>query len=158
FKCVTCSSFLECRSCCLERHLHTPLHSIRRWTDRQGYFNQVSLYELGLTYQLGHSGAGCHAAADYIDVIVMHTNGLHRVKIQWCECDRGDADTYWRQAMFMGWYPASWTRPKTFVTFECLKYFRLANVVARVNVRDFVTMLERMTDPLTITVMPDRYK
>ncbi|KIY60570.1 hypothetical protein CYLTODRAFT_384983, partial [Cylindrobasidium torrendii FP15055 ss-10] len=60
--------------------------------------------------------------------------------------------------MRMAWYPGSWTRPKTFVTFECLKLFRRQNVIARTNVRDFVTILERMTDALTISVVPDRYK
>ncbi|KIY60538.1 hypothetical protein CYLTODRAFT_460737 [Cylindrobasidium torrendii FP15055 ss-10] len=88
----------------------------------------------------------------------MHVNGMHRVKVQWCECDRGDGDNRWRQAIRMGWYPGSWKRPKTFATFECLKFFRRLNVIARCNVRDFVTLLERMSDPLNIAFIADRYK
>ncbi|KIY60852.1 hypothetical protein CYLTODRAFT_363638 [Cylindrobasidium torrendii FP15055 ss-10] len=158
FRCISCGVFLECRSCCLQRHLYTPLHTIKKWTSRQGFFSDVSLGELGLVYQMGHQGMGCHAATDSTTVTVMHSNGIHRVSIQWCECDRGEGDTCWRQAMRMGWYPGSWTRPKTFATFECLKLFRRQSVIARTNVRDFVTVLERMTDALTISVVPDRYK
>ena len=32
------------------------------------------------------------------------------------------------------------------------------NVVANANVRDFVTVLERLTDPLGVEWVPDRYK
>lgn len=32
------------------------------------------------------------------------------------------------------------------------------NVVANVNVRDYVTTLERLTDPLGLAIVPDRYK
>lgn len=58
----------------------------------------------------------------------------------------------------MAWFPGSWSRPRTFATFECLKLFRRLNVIGRCNVRDFVTVLERMTDALSILVVPDRYK
>ncbi|KIY60722.1 hypothetical protein CYLTODRAFT_495541 [Cylindrobasidium torrendii FP15055 ss-10] len=158
YRCDSCGVFLECRTCCLVRHQQTPLHAIKKWTERKGFFERVSLRDLGHIYQLGHGGAGCHAATEVVEVLVMHTNGIHRVNIQWCECDRSNGDTRWRQATRMGWYPGSWLRPKTFATFECLRLFRLLNVVARCNVRDFVTTLERMTDSLRITFVPDRYK
>ena len=32
------------------------------------------------------------------------------------------------------------------------------NVIANANVRDFVTVLERLTDPLGVEWVPDRYK
>jgi hypothetical protein len=44
------------------------------------------------------------------------------------------------------WYPATTTDPATCATFRTLEVFRLYNVVGNMNVRDFVTAIERMTN------------
>ena len=88
----------------------------------------------------------------------MHVNSVHQVAASICGCDLSDEANEWRQYVRMGWYPASTAQPRTLGTFECLRHFRRLNVVANVNVRDYVTTLERLTDPMGLEFVPDRYK
>jgi hypothetical protein len=54
----------------------------------------------------------------------------------------------------MGWYPATINNPQSFVTIETLDKFRLFKVVANINVRDFVTSLEKLTDGMETESVP----
>ncbi|KIY60804.1 hypothetical protein CYLTODRAFT_482795, partial [Cylindrobasidium torrendii FP15055 ss-10] len=138
FRCESCGPFLECEGCCLKRHSQSPLHCIQEWTGNS--WTRTSLFDMGLEVQLLHSGRVCPRQSGYTNMIVLHTNGIHR------------------QCMRSGWYPSSWTAPETVATFRCLRRFCLLNVVGNVNVRDFVTTLERTTNPWAIAWLPDRYK
>lgn len=136
--------------------LHAEL--IQVWT-ANGFFERVFLRELGLSYQLGHSGGHCAVPRPERTVTVMHVNGVHRVNVCSCGCDlHADDMNGWKEPMSNGWYPATTAFPQTFATFEALNYYRRLNVTANVNVRDFVTCLERMTDPFGLHWVPDRYK
>ncbi len=109
----------------------------------------MTLRELGLVYQLGHRGGSCAVPKKAKVVTVMHVNGVHQPCIQHCGCNRhADNANTWREPMESGWYPATTVNPQTFAIFEVLNYYRQLNVSATINVRDFVTCLERLTDPL----------
>ncbi len=114
---------------------------------------------MGFIFQLGHNGGQCIFPARVPSTItVLHTNGVHQVCYQYCGCDVSDSENKWRQLMRNGWYPATILQPATCATFECLDTFRLLRVIATVNARDYVTFLERTTDPLGTSWVPDRYK
>ncbi len=57
-----------------------------------------------------------------------------------------------------GWYPATTAEPRSCVSFETLNSFWLLNVVANINVCDYVSMLEQKTDPWGTEWLPDQYK
>ncbi|KAF9014796.1 hypothetical protein BDZ89DRAFT_1220444 [Hymenopellis radicata] len=160
FRCKSCVDFLECRQCVCTRHSQYPLHFLEVW--RGDYFECTTLRELGLVYQLGHGGAPCpHADQTRRLMTVVHTTGIQTVCFRYCVCFRADEQfrlSKWQQAVRDGWYPATTTDPQTFATIEVLELHRLLNVCATVNVRDFVTSLEKLTNPCGTEWVPDRYK
>ncbi|KAF9001442.1 hypothetical protein BDZ89DRAFT_929683, partial [Hymenopellis radicata] len=159
YLCETCGDSLECEECCLTRHKHLPLHCVLQVWKVRGFFERVTLREMGLVFQLGHRHSSCPVPQKIKRVTVMHVNGVHQIHISHCGCDRhGDDSNSWDEPMENGWYPATTVAPQTFATFEVLNQYRRLNVTANVNVRDFVTCLERMTDPLGMDWVPDRYK
>ncbi|PBK62350.1 hypothetical protein ARMSODRAFT_1024951 [Armillaria solidipes] len=60
-----------------------------------------------------------------------------------------DMESHWRQIMQNGWYPVTTKDPQSCTTFECLDNFRLLNILVNVNVRDYVSVLEQSTDPMS---------
>ncbi|KIJ90576.1 hypothetical protein K443DRAFT_35778, partial [Laccaria amethystina LaAM-08-1] len=58
-RCQDCSSgkLLKCPECAVTLHQYLPLHRVERWNGL--FFDKDSLHNLGLRYQLGHSGERC---------------------------------------------------------------------------------------------------
>lgn len=114
---------------------------------------------MGLVYQLGHGGSSCRLPGDHTWIMtVLHGNGVHSVAVRFCECEQADDANRWRQTMRNAWWPTTIASPRTFATFEVLALFRRLNVTANVNVCDFVTTLEKLSNPLQAEWLPDRYK
>ncbi|KAJ7429112.1 hypothetical protein B0H11DRAFT_2266968 [Mycena galericulata] len=162
FRCVDCGEFLQCEQCCVARHQLTPLHSLEEWAG--GFWTSATLRDIGLVYQLGHEGRPCTSPAPAVRcMVVVDTNGIHRVSYRYCGCDHGRAVRNLSQLMRNAWYPASLTDPATCATYRVLEMFRLMTVIGNVNARDFVTALERRTEPLGPSGLkeaqtPDRYR
>ncbi|KAJ7899713.1 hypothetical protein B0H13DRAFT_2336971 [Mycena leptocephala] len=163
FKCTECGEFLQCKTCCIERHGLTPLHLLKEWTG--DHWRATTLRDLGLVYQLGHEGLPCvFPASETRSMTVIHTNGIHQIRYKYCLCTRsqtlGDNHNL-SQLLRNTWFPATVTDPTTCATFNVLNLFRLLNVVGNVNCHDFIGTLERMMDAAGSTGMkwmPDRYK
>ncbi|KAJ7041928.1 hypothetical protein C8F04DRAFT_946399 [Mycena alexandri] len=162
FRCKDCGLFLQCMSCCLERHTHSPLHFLEEWNGE--FWTRISLKSLGLVVQLGHEGFKCKRPQPAVrHITVVDTTGIHEVDYHFCGCSRSDHANALQQFMRHEWYPASKTDPDTVATFRVLDLFRLLNVVGNVNSRDFITALERLTDATVKTGLKwlpvgDRYK
>ncbi|KAJ7585546.1 hypothetical protein C8J56DRAFT_1052852 [Mycena floridula] len=88
----------------------------------------------------------------------MGTCSIQMVLVAHCGCDRSDRLSPVQELLRNGWYPATVTMPQTCATFECLDQFRTLNVTATVNVRDYVTSLENLTDGMRTGDVADRYK
>ncbi|KAJ7502414.1 hypothetical protein B0H11DRAFT_1712352 [Mycena galericulata] len=154
FRCGDCGEFLQCRQCCIDRHKLTPLHLIEEWAGE--FWKSATLRHIGLVYQLGHEGRPCAAPAPAIrSMVVLDTNGIHRVSYQYCGCDQGRTVRNLSQLMRNAWYPASLTDPTTCATYKVLEMFRLMTVIGNVNARDFVTALERRTEALGSSGLKD---
>ncbi|KAK6992838.1 CxC2 domain-containing protein [Favolaschia claudopus] len=160
FKCYECGQFLQCHDCCLSNHKRTPLHVVQEWSG--DFWVPSSLADLGLEYQLGHGGFPCPAPDPKPhSLTVIEEPIIHQIKIRYCKCSKSDNADNLEQLLRNGWYPATVTDPGTCVTFRTLETYRLYNVVGNLNVRDFVTSVERVTDPTAssgMTWLPDRYK
>ncbi|KAF7308292.1 CxC2 domain-containing protein [Mycena chlorophos] len=126
FRCSDCGHFLRCLTCMKNDHCFTPLHHIEEWNGK--FWSFVSLADLGLVYQLGHSGFQCP----------FPDNVVHSMTVI-------DAP-FIRTLLRNSWYPATVTDPATCATFRTLQAFRLYNVVGNLNVTDFVGAMERMSD------------
>ncbi|KAI5894719.1 uncharacterized protein SCHCODRAFT_02598112 [Schizophyllum commune H4-8] len=77
-----------CKACTLSNHQYQLLHWIEEWLPDH-YFRRTSLQELGLRIQLGHpprSRCTFPRPANK-DFVVIHTNGIHRVAVDFCGCD-----------------------------------------------------------------------
>ncbi|KAJ6544608.1 hypothetical protein DFH09DRAFT_928307 [Mycena vulgaris] len=160
FKCYDCGQFLQCEGCCISHHARTPLHVIKEWNGT--FWVPCTLAKLGLVYQLGHGGFRCPFPDDAThSLTVIEAPTIHRVTARYCKCEKSDDADNLEQLMRNAWYPATVTDPGTCATFRSLEAYRLYNVVGNMNVRDFITALERVTNTTAssdMTWLPDRYK
>ncbi|KIJ24376.1 hypothetical protein M422DRAFT_194742 [Sphaerobolus stellatus SS14] len=83
---------------------------------------------------------------------VMDTNGLHNVKMSWCQClgFQHLTDVLYRQQ----WIPATLIHPGTAFTFRVMKQFQMLSHVARTTPWDFCTTIQRLTDNIEPDLLP----
>jgi hypothetical protein len=79
-------------------------------------------------------------------LVVIEVPIIHEINVAYCKCSKSDDADNLEQLLRNAWYPAMVTDPGTCSTFRSLETYRLCNVVGNMNVRDFITSLERMTD------------
>lgn len=174
YRCKTCGDLVECQVCCVRRHERIPTHvvqvcvnnsscimpltlGIQVWKD--GSWERCSLYQMGLVYQLGHSGGPCRWPDPTPRLItIMAGLTIQTVSCRFCKCAASDRCHPWQQLLRCGWYPATTHIPQTCASVELLDFYRRLKVMATVNVRDFVSVLEDLTDPYSSAETPDRYK
>ncbi|KAI5895151.1 uncharacterized protein SCHCODRAFT_02494560 [Schizophyllum commune H4-8] len=135
-------------------------HYNSRWNG-QYWDKSITLTDLGLVYQLGHGGHPCPAPSprtSLTSMTLISPTGISRIAISYCGCSRSSNTTRVQQLLREGWYPATTQEPNTCATFEALDHFELLAVVANVNVRDYISTLERAGDALHLGKMPDVYK
>ncbi|KII82634.1 hypothetical protein PLICRDRAFT_78044, partial [Plicaturopsis crispa FD-325 SS-3] len=148
YRCLDCSTLeLVCRSCCLDAHARHPLDCIEKWNGT--CFESTTLRNLGLRIQLGdHTREGCphpHPAGE--DFTVVHTNGIHQVAVDYCQCASAvDAGNYRQQFLRFGWYPATHDLPGTACTFRVLEHFHMATLQGKISAYDYYGALEKLTD------------
>ncbi|KAJ7468418.1 hypothetical protein B0H11DRAFT_2238884 [Mycena galericulata] len=160
FKCLDCGQHLQCKQCCLSRHVLMPLHTLKEWGGH--FWLDRSLAEIGLVYQLGHGGLPCIFPDERVyKMTVIEAPIIHQIRVRYCKCERSDHADNLAQLLRNAWYPASVTDPGTCATFKTLEAYRLYNVVGNMNVNDFIHAMERATDVTAATGirwLPDRYK
>lgn len=113
------------------------------------YFENITLQDLGLIIQLGHNpGNPCRApACSSRSFVVIHTNGLHPVNIQFCQCGQlRDSGARIQQLLRYKLFPATVTDPSTCCTFELLEHFHLLTLQSKISLYDFYSTLEKLTD------------
>lgn len=89
---------------------------------------------------------------------MLDISGVHEVETRFCACTESSRIDDWQQMYRTGWYPATSAQPQTCATLEVLGFYRLLKVVANCSVRDFVSVLEALTNPLGTSPPPPRYK
>ncbi|KAJ7029947.1 hypothetical protein C8F04DRAFT_1264290 [Mycena alexandri] len=149
YRCKQCyGDHMLCGPCMVARHELNPLHKIERWNGR--FFEKSSLKSLGLRVQLGHPPGErcCGSVPIHADFVVIHTNGIHEVIVDACDCadNRLDAGPPEVQMLLAGWFPATDDKPRTCATLECLDHFRLTTHQAKTTMYDYYATLEKLTD------------
>ncbi|KAJ7282331.1 hypothetical protein C8J57DRAFT_1448037 [Mycena rebaudengoi] len=158
-RCVDCvGDELYCEHCIVHKHQAMPLHRIERWGN-DGYFEKVSLKTLGLVVQLGHTfGERCPAPkqAPGNKFLVIHTNGLHEVAVDFCGC--GQRSLHTTQLLRARWYPATGTNPVTAATFAVLDHYHLLSFESKCSCYEFYSALARETNNDGLMPSRDRYE
>ncbi|KAL0577484.1 hypothetical protein V5O48_004508 [Marasmius crinis-equi] len=158
YRCRDC--FLQdlvCAKCCVRHHWNTPFHRIERWDGKR--FGRSMLAELGLVIQLQHTSGFCtHPKECYRHLLVIHTNGIHRVKLQFCGCSR--AREQYVQLLQRRLYPTNIKKGRisTAITFQCLETLQLQTLTTKGSIYDFYRALERLTDNSGMSPPPSRYR
>ena len=74
-------------------------------------------------------------------------NGWHDVRVTFCKCDtKIPWDERYRQLLRMRWYPASFSRPQTALTFDLLDMFHKLTLQGKLNLYDFYLSVFQKTD------------
>ncbi|KAJ7250229.1 hypothetical protein C8J57DRAFT_1521243 [Mycena rebaudengoi] len=149
---------MVCDVCCVERHRNNPLHWVEKWNGT--FFDKISLQNLGLRVQVGHRhGQRCpEAHAAHTDFVVLHTNGIHQVSVDFCDCERvDDAGPPEIQLLQAGWFPSTDIKPRTCTTLAVLDQFHILTLQAKTTAYDFYAVLEKLTDHTGVKP-PDRYQ
>lgn len=167
---------LLCKGCTVKRHSRLPLHrievrflfavaqslahSLKEWDIATGSFKASSLHSLGLRIQLGHAQGTLCPLTQSRDLVVLHTNGIHRVKVDFCKCS--SKSPRWQQLLRVEWLPATPLEPQTAATFEVLRQFHYQNLQGNITAYDFYRALEflsdgRLTDDLPVSSLTNKY-
>lgn len=86
--------------------------------------------------------------------IVAHSNGFHHIRIIPCACS--DHQTFDRQLLFAQLFPATYRRPKTAFTFDCLRDFRTMNLECKTSIQAYHTFLSLRTKWAYHLKLPNR--
>ncbi|KAF8193985.1 hypothetical protein K438DRAFT_1969276 [Mycena galopus ATCC 62051] len=147
---------LFCASCLVAGHVKNPLHRIERWNGR--FFEPSMLKALGLRVQLGHiPGQRCSEPLQlHTQFVVLHTNGIHEVAVDSCDCEHRGAGAPEEQLQRVGWFPATDDRPRTCATMELLDTFIAQTYQAKTTMYDYYSVLEKLTNNAGVKP-PNRY-
>jgi hypothetical protein len=119
------------------------------WNGR--FFAAVTLQSIGLRIQLGHGGAPCPLPSPGpADFCVFDTSGVHHVSIDFCDCGTNGVIHQRTQILRARWFPATFNRPQTAFTFECLDTFHELTLQGKTTLYDFYYMVLHKTDNLEL--------
>lgn len=112
---------------------------------------------MGLKIQLNHGSMFCNNPIPcHARMLVLHTNGIHDVAIQYCGCTRAIPPHH--QLLRHGLYPASQLSVKTCTSFELLDLLHKLALTAKSSTYDFYRALEKMTDNTGLMPLRTHYR
>jgi len=127
---------------------HMMTHFHQRWNGQ--FFDQDSLQNLGLSYQVGHADRACpFPLAGPKHFVVFDITGPHLVTFNYCNCGQQPLSS-WTQLLCERWFPATLSRPQTVFTFDCLEQFHELTLQGKTNLYDYYHTLLRRADNANI--------
>ncbi|KAA1478735.1 hypothetical protein DENSPDRAFT_788366 [Dentipellis sp. KUC8613] len=157
-RCIDCVALqLECAVCICKRHAQEPFHRLRRWNGI--CYVPYSLFDAGLSVQLGHDGLSCpHPHASPTTITAIDILGIHKVQVVFCDCQLVGSAPAYIQLLRANWWPVTLERPRTVVTIRTLKFFHALSVQAKTNAYDFYNGIVRFTDGSGLHQLKSRYQ
>jgi hypothetical protein len=152
FRCAGLESCFQghlcCRSCIVEAHTSLPFHRIEQWNGT--HFQATSLQSLGYILHLGHAGELCHNVNHRKTLprkmVVVHTNGFHKLSVQFCSCYRSPRDAI--QLSNAQLFPATIKHPQTAFSFALLDHFHQSTLSSKKSLHDYHDGLVKLTEPV----------
>ena len=106
-------------------------------------FVEVSLKSLGLKVQLNHASMYCESPIlCHATFLIIHTNGIHKVAIQYCGCSH-TIDPH-IQLLHQGFYPTSQQIIKTCATFTLLDLLHKLALTSKASTYNFYHALKKL--------------
>lgn len=130
-----------CSTCIVECHKHQLLHHIQAWAGT--HFKTHTLFNLGLMLYLGHNGKSCPASLAPKEMVILHTNGIHRCSVQFCDCN--DLVSNLKQLIYSQLFPATVSFPVTAFTFGLLLTFHQLTLCSKITPYDYFDTLRKLT-------------
>ena len=119
--------------------------SLQCWKD--GFFDRSSLFSLGSVFYLRHGGAACPLSSPPYDLVVIDTNGWHKLRVRFCGCEADNSrPEHYCQLLRMRWYPASFNRPRTAFSFDLLETYHKVTLQGKLNLYDFYLATMQKSD------------
>ncbi|KAF7321835.1 CxC2 domain-containing protein [Mycena kentingensis (nom. inval.)] len=146
YRCSECSNrALLCGTCIVEEHSTNPLHWIEAWTGV--FFQRTSLQSLGLRIQLAHPrGEACPMPQPgHRDFVILHTNGIHSVSLDFCGCQHHGRASNATQLLRARLYPSTGPCPQTCASFACLESFHALSLHGKTSAYNYYRALEYQT-------------
>ncbi|KAJ3565608.1 hypothetical protein NP233_g7520 [Leucocoprinus birnbaumii] len=158
YRCLDCfHSSPLCAACLSHEHKQLPFHRIQRWTGL--HFERVTLKKLDYVLNFGHLGKSCPLNKEpATDLVVVHTNGIHQLKIRYCLCGRQKQNWKALQLTANRLFPASPEQPQTAFTFTVLKDFHRHSLSAKTSAYDYFDAIQKHSDAVFPQNHPDRYR
>ena len=147
FRCAACiGTSCYCKDCTVLMHRENPFHRIALWDQASGCFRDTSLAAIGLVVILGHVAPYivCPNPGSLLGLTAVHTNGIHNISIQSCECPH--AKSLDLQLFDQRLFPASVHSPQTAFSFTVLEQFRYHHLEGKGSAYTFMNALYRLTD------------
>ena len=83
--------------------------------------------------------------------MVFDTSGVHAMNIDYCNCPSNNIINRRTQLLRQGWFPATFSRPNTIFTFNCLETFHEHTLQGKGNLYDFYHLLLRKMDNMNLS-------
>ena len=100
-----------------------------------------------LRFRHTFSKVSCPAVSRSEIITVLHTNGFHKFKAEFCGCATSTNDIFERgQMMDARLFPVSTTSPNTAITFACLDLLSQLNSQAKLSNFNFYQAMCQLTD------------
>jgi hypothetical protein len=113
------------------------------------FFTVVTLQSIGLRVQLGHGGAPCPLPSQSSESFcIIDTSGFHSVSVDLCGCRVNGVVSTPTQLLRARWFPATFNRPQTAFTFECLDMFHELTLQGKTTLYDYYHTILHKTDNL----------
>lgn len=93
----------------------------------------------------------------YKEFVVLHTNGIHHVSVDYCGCTPTvdiPKVPIWTQLIRVGWYPATTIDPQTCATFDLMKSFHLLSLQGKISHYHYYKALHYRTENSGILHVP----
>ena len=108
---------------------------------------------LGLILPLGHDGYDCPTPTAPVELLVIHSNGHTKIRVQYCMC-RSPAPKQTIQLLQARLFPATLKRIQTVFTFSTLDDFHSLNLQGKITLHDYYETLLRRSDMLQLNPRP----
>ncbi|KZV75992.1 hypothetical protein PENSPDRAFT_570640 [Peniophora sp. CONT] len=149
FRCEDCRFAVLCRHCVVREHLMTPFHRVEvRSSSNARFWERVQCKsDIGIVVQLVHEvGDSCFRPHAVKNFSVIHTNGIHRMTVNFCRCQLGVHLSDHTQLMRARLWPATFDEPETATTFEAMDDFNRLSMLGRLSAYDYYKAARACTD------------
>lgn len=141
----------SCAWCYVDYHRYNPFHWALVWDVEKGFwvkhdYSEVTT-EADTCINLCHmdEDKGCPWSSSSLPFQVTHTNGIHSLRVRFCECPE-IAPSRVDQLLSVQLFPYTPTDPQSAFTFAILKQFRMHNYQSKCGAYDFITSIRRFTN------------